>query len=833
MENELKKDLFLICNAHLDPVWLWEWEEGAAAAISTFRTAADLCEQFDGFVFNHNEVILYRWVEQLEPDLFARIQRLVREGRWHIMGGWYLQPDGNMPSGESFVRQILLGRRYFAEKFGARPTAAINFDPFGHTRGLVQIMARSGYDGYVFCRPDQGNCPLPDGPFQWEGFDGSRVLAVRPWGWYLSALGKAREKVENYLNYSPDEDPGILLWGVGDHGGGPSRLDLQLLADLLPESAGRLIHHGTPEAYFAAVRAGSKAGGQDLPVVSKGLNPWGIGCYTSMSQIKLKHRLLENELYLTEKMLAATWAQGVLPYPQADLQEAMQDLATAEFHDILPGSSIQPVEDMAVRLMDHGLEILSRLKGRAFFALASGQPAAQEGEIPILVYNPHPYPVSAAVECEFQLADQNWGEDFTIARAYLSGQPLPTQMEQELSSLNLDWRKRVVFQAELAPGQMSRFDCRLERVPARPRPVQTGGDAIHFKNGQMEVEINRRTGWIDAYRLDGKDYLKPGAARMLVIDDAPDPWGMTVTSFRRRRGSFHLMSPQKSARFAGLKVPELAPVRIIEDGAVRTVVEALFQYHHSFLCLRYKLPKQGGELEIEARVHWNEKDRMLKMSLPGLDPRSRLLGQVAYGFEELVDNGNEAVAQKWVILATETGGLSVINDRTYGSDFKAGELRLTLLRSPGYAAHPILDRPILPEDRYSPRQDQGERIFHFWLQGGELEERLARVDREALAHNEKPVALSFFPSGKGQSLQPLVRLNDPIVQVTAIKKAEDREALIIRLFEPRGQARAITLELPFAGARTEISLKGFEVRTLRYDLSSGQFEEVNLVEETL
>ena len=528
----LKNQLFLICNAHLDPVWLWEWEEGAAAAISTFRTAADLCEEFDGFVFNHNEVILYRWVEQLEPDLFAQIQRLVREGRWHIMGGWYLQPDCNMPSGESFVRQILLGRRYFHEKFGVAPTTAINFDPFGHTRGLVQIMARSGYDGYVFCRPDQANCPLPAGPFQWEGFDGSRVLGVRPWGWYLSALGKAREKVERYLKEGPDENPGILLWGVGDHGGGPSRADLSQLTEWIPTIPDAQILHGTPEAYFAAVRAQ----GKDLPVVRKSLNPWGVGCYTSMSQIKLKHRMLENELYMTEKMLSAAWVQGALVYPQVELKEATTDLATAEFHDILPGSSIQPVEEMALRLMDHGLEILSRLKARAFFALAGGQPAAKEGEIPILVYNPHPYPVSTVVECEFQLADQNWGEDFTIVQAYQDGQAVPTQMEQEVSNLNLDWRKRVVLQAELAAGQMSRFDCLLERIPARPHPAQPEEDAIRFNNGTLEVVINRRTGWIDTYRVAGKDYLKARAARMLVLEDSPDPWGMNVNSFRRRRG---------------------------------------------------------------------------------------------------------------------------------------------------------------------------------------------------------------------------------------------------------------------------------------------------------
>ena len=126
-------------------------EEGVAAAVSTFRTAADLCDEFDGFIFNHNESILYQWVEEYEPQLFERIQRLVKEGKWHIMGGWHLQPDCNMPSGESFIRQILLGKTYFAQKFGKEPTTAINFDPFGHSRGLVQILAKSGYDSYLCC----------------------------------------------------------------------------------------------------------------------------------------------------------------------------------------------------------------------------------------------------------------------------------------------------------------------------------------------------------------------------------------------------------------------------------------------------------------------------------------------------------------------------------------------------------------------------------------------------------------------------------------------------------------------------------------------------------
>ena len=175
------KKLHLLCNAHLDPVWLWRKNEGIAEAISTFRVAADFCENYDGFIFNHNEALLYEWIEEHEPTLFKRIEKLVKAGKWKIMGGWYLQPDCVMTSGESLLSQIKLGNDYFTQKFGIKPTTAINFDPFGHSRGLVQILTKNGYDSYIFMRPYE-----IQGDFLWEGFDGSHVLAHGIFDGYVS-----------------------------------------------------------------------------------------------------------------------------------------------------------------------------------------------------------------------------------------------------------------------------------------------------------------------------------------------------------------------------------------------------------------------------------------------------------------------------------------------------------------------------------------------------------------------------------------------------------------------------------------------------------------------
>ena len=825
-----KRVVHLVCNAHIDPVWLWEWEEGAAAAISTFRTAADLCEEFDDFIFCHNEALLYRWVEEYEPVLFIRIQNLVKLGKWHIMGGWYLQPDCNMPSGESFIRQILLGRRYFSEKFNAVPTTAINFDPFGHTRGLVQILAKSGFDSYLFCRPDQAWCPLENDEFIWEGYDGSRVLASRPYGYYNSALGKARQKVEEFLKEGPKTPSAVLLWGVGDHGGGPSHQDLLDLGELIRTREDITLIHSTPEAYFSSLIARSES----LPVWKKDLNPYDVGCYTSMARVKQKHRLLENELFSTEKMATQSWARGWLAYPQQELEEVMRDLATSEFHDILPGSSIQPAEEMALRILDHGLEILSRVKARAFFSLAQGQPPMKEGEIPILVYNPHPYSVRRIIECEFQLIDQNWPDCFTDVTVYQGDQALPTQVEKEVSNLALDWRKRVAFQTELSPSQMNRFDCRLNLLPRKPSPslVEKGG-IFHFTTDDLDVVINAETGLLDRYQVHGVDYLASNAFCGLVMLDDPDPWGMRVRKFRNLMGQFTLLSRQESNQFSGAINPSLPAVRVIEDGAVRAIVEAVFGYHNSFICQRYKLPKHGTEIEVETRVHWNEKDRMLKLSLPVPDKASQYLGQVAYGVDSLPGNGDEVVAHKWVAVHSKTTEtiLTVINDGVYGSDFCYGELRLSLLRSPAYSGHPIGDRPILPDDRYSPRIDQGERLFHFWINGGPADRRLSGIDREALVHNEKPMALSFFPAGGERSAEAFITLSDEAIQLTALKKSEKGDDLIVRLFNPTGQERKTQFVLPSIGFDQAMSINAYEIKTLRIDIKNKTWDLVNLIEQ--
>jgi alpha-mannosidase len=825
------RKIHLVSNAHLDPVWLWEWQEGAGEALSTFRQAAEFCETRRGYVFCHNEAVLYRWVEEHEPALFRRIRRLVGARRWHVMGGWHVQPDCNMPSGESFVRQALLGRRYFAEKFGVEPRTAVNLDPFGHTRGLVQILAKSGYSAYLCCRPGDKECPLPRDEFVWVGYDGSEVLGNRASAHYCSVGGKERERLEKWLAEHPDGDLAIHLWGIGDHGGGPSRKDLRDLTALMAERPDLELVHSTPDAYFAELQAKRAS----LPRREQDLNPWAVGCYTSMSRVKQGHRRLENELFSAEKMVTTAWLQGLMPYPRTDFEGVMRDLAFVEFHDILPGSAIPAGEEGAVRMLGHGLEVLSRLKARAFFALAAGEPKAAAGEIPLFVFNPHAFPVRTIIECEFEPWEPNFEKTFWDPRVYLRGEALPSQAEKEVSNLSLEWRKRVVFEAELAPCRLNRFSCRLENLPEKPRPAVVEKDGVvTVATPDLVASVNARTGLLDTYRAGGIHLLEPGGFAPLVIKDNADPWGMKVRSFRAVEGRFSLASPEEAARFSGIREGGLAPVRVIEDGPVRAVVEAVLSYGASRVVLHYKIPKKGTEIEVDVRVFWAERDRMLKLSLPSRLRAPRFIGQVAFGADELPSNGDEAVAQKWLALVSDEDGaaMTVVNDGVHGSDFRGGELRLSLLRSPAYAADTWEDRIAVAQDRFIPRQDTGERTFRFWLAGGPAAARLEKIGREALAHNETPYVLAYFPPGGGKKALPGVVVDGAAVEVTAFKKSEDGNDVVVRLFEPTGKARAAVVKLPAfgAGARVKARLKGHELRTFRYNRRTRAFAETDLLE---
>ena len=822
----MKKDLHLICNAHLDPVWQWEWEEGAAETLSTFRVAAKFCREFDGFIFCHNEALLYQWVEEYEPALFEEIRALVKCGKWHIMGGWHLQPDCNMPSGEGFVRNILSGREYFWEKFGVKPTTAINFDPFGQTRGLVQILKKADYDSYIFCRPYKSYRRLPSERFTWVGYDGSEITGARVVEGYNSNKGKALEKIEKTITSFKEADSRheICLWGIGNHGGGPSKKDLTDISEKMAEweAEGICVRHSTPEEYFSELRATA-----ELPKHDGDINPWSPGCYITQVRVKQKYRQLENELFSCEKMCSALALTSDFPYPEKEFGEVLYDLLMLQFHDILPGSSVKAAEDMAIRMADHGLEILSRLRAKAFFRLSRDEKKAADGEIPIIAYNPHPYPVEDDFSCEFVLADQNRTGTFFMPTVYQGEQKLPTQTEKEASSIPIDWRKRVTFHATLAPMQITRFDCKLEELPTKPTtPVKEDCDYFYFENDRLQIDINKRTGLIDRLTLDGKPYLTENAMAIEVYRDDEDPWGMRKRGWKEKIGEFRLLSEKDGSEFSALN--KIVPsVRVIENGEVRTVIESVFGYGESKAYIRYVMSRASAAFDVDIHIVNAEKKKLFKLSVPYALQNASAFAEVAFGEEPFRLNDDENVHQKYVRLKGEDGKtFSIYNSGIYSSSLGENKILISLMRTPSYCAHPIGDVEILPQDRTAPYIEQGERDFALRFAFGEKEVSDAIA---AQVYNEKPTCLSFFPSGEQTIEKPSIfRLEGDTAVLIAMKKAQKDDSYVLRLFNPTGKEISCRLISEPLKIDAPISFTPFELKTLR--LAKGALTEWKLTE---
>ncbi len=820
MDNpKSKKIAHLICNAHLDPIWQWEWEEGAAAALATFYSAADLAHEFD-YIFCHNEVTLYKYIEEYAPDLFARIKALIKAGRWHIMGGWYLQPDCNMPTGESFVRQIRVGERYFREKFGVKSETAICFDAFGHTRGLVQIVKKCGQKNYLLCRT--GNDPIPALQFWWEGLDGSCIKANAAVHAYNTPMGGAADSLRWKVS-GQDYDTVCALWGVGNHGGGPSRGDLADIRAMMEEAdRGEDVRylHSTPDAFFREI--------EPTAVHKASLRTVMPGCYTTMVRIKQKHAALENALYETETLCAVAALRGLIEYPEAELDIVTEDLLNAQFHDILPGSGIRAAEENGLQLLDHGLLTVNRLRARAYFAMTAGGERSREGEYPVYVYNPHPYPWETDVTCEMMLSDQNWSED-TVFTPYVydaSGTRLPSQNVKEESNLSLDWRKRILFRGTLAPLTVTRFSVymKTEPKPEARTDTDSGPIVIDLPEIEKHVEIDRKTGLLCAYRIHGREYLTgDGAGRLYLYEDNADPWAMSgfqLNGMGRSPKPFVLESTP------GGPFSHMQSVQITEDGEICTCAEAFFVCDNTRARVHYTVYKHDPAVDISVDVFAGDANRMVKLSVP-TGQTGAYIGETAFGVEELYGDGRECVAQRFVALrgAEENEPcLALLNRGTYGSSAQNGEILMSLVRTASYAAHPIGERPLIPTSKYVKKIDMGERSFSFRL----IADREEALPAHALRFNHPPYACNVFPHETKREERPFsLTISDGDIALVTMKKEWGGDDELIRLHNGTCRQKEVTVSVN--GVSISLSFVSYEAKTLRLTPDGVLTEEAELL----
>lgn len=756
-----ERKVFMVANAHIDPIWQWELDEGIAASLSTFRSAVDLSEEYD-FIFCHNESFLYEWIEKNDPVLFSRICDLVKRGRWKVMGGWYLQPDCNMLSGESFIRQIEHGRRYFMEKFGEKPRIAVNVDSFGHSCGLVQIMAKCGFEGYIIGRPGESECLKGVSDIWWKGLDGSRIRVIRIPS-YSTTLGCAAEQIA-VAAAKENKQYSLVFWGVGNHGGGPSRKDLADIQTLQKKSEKTEYIHSYPEEFFACLSP-------QAPEIEKSLHPSMPCCYISQSRIKRMHRQLENLLSVTEKMSAVAQAYGMdTTFSLNALEQAERDLMLAQFHDVLAGTCVKRAEENALLMLSHGIFELKHACIRLMVLLAS-QEKAPPGTYSFIVFNPHPYPLKCVIENEFMLAAQNWSDYFVDIQMYCEGEHIPSQAVKEDSNIPLDWRKRVAYVATLKPMGVTTFYGVEKRVAGKPyRGVEVNGGFV-FKNKFYSAELGT-DGKLKQISLSDGSKLLSGPLTFGVYEDDEDTWGIRQKKKERigiKKGEFRQASREEATAVSGT-MSDIAPVRVIESGNVFIKIETVFVYNNSHLLICYTFYREFDYIDISVSLLQQSKNELLKMELPVFS--GQYCGEIPFGYEKLQEGGCENVSLRWTGIFSNEYSIAVLNDGVYGSSFEDMVLKISLTRSSAYAGHPLSDGFVLRDDRFFPRLDQGELDFHFRLVfTGKGESLLQKVTTKAQEFNEPPYSLHMMPAGEDEKKEsPVLELSNPNVVVTAFRR---------------------------------------------------------------
>jgi alpha-mannosidase len=411
-----KKVLHMIGNAHLDPVWLWRWPEGYEAARATFESALDRMDEEPEFIFTSSQAAVYQWVERGDPALFARIKARVHEGRWRIVGGWWMQTDCNIPSGESFVRQGLYAQRFFQQKLGVMAEVGYNVDSFGHNLMLPQILKKSGMDSYVFMRPGTHENPnIPGRLFWWESPDGTRVLTYQIPGAYCN-WGEGMEKQLRDTAAETEKYPEMMQFY------GPTKDNLARIKRMREDESLPELRYSAPDIFFKAILDGDT----DYPVWRDDLQHHASGCYAAHSGIKKDNRAIEHRLASAEMLSAFASVVGGLTYPKADLTRAWEGVLFNQFHDILAGSSIIEAYDDARNLHGMAFQIADEAITFASGTITSTLDTSGDGE-PVVVFNTLGWDRDDYCECEIH----GIGADIRIEDNL--GNPVPCQVMSRLA----------------------------------------------------------------------------------------------------------------------------------------------------------------------------------------------------------------------------------------------------------------------------------------------------------------------------------------------------------------------------------------------------------------
>ncbi|MHC1787542.1 MAG: alpha-mannosidase [Christensenellales bacterium] len=786
----MPKTLHMIGNAHIDPVWLWRWQDGFQEVRATFRSALDRLREDPDFVFTSAASLFYEWVEETEPAMFEEIRARVREGRWQLVGGMLIQPDCNLPSGESFARHALYAQGYFLEKFGRIARTGYNVDSFGHSGLLPKILRKSGMDRYVFMRPGVHEKALPARLFRWESPEGVGVSAYRLAFEYCSWGKELSGHIDRCAQEVSEGGSGMCFYGVGNHGGGPTKENLRSI-HALDGRGETALRFSSPDAFFDGVPA------EGLPTFNGDLVHHASGCYSVHSQIKALNRQAESRLYIAEAFSAlAHWTLGT-PYPAWLFKEAWKKLLFNQFHDILAGSSIKEAYDDAAEDLGFALSSAASTLNLALQRLMSQMDLPlREGSLYYAVFNPQGFPVTAPV------AIQTTAFPTRMALCDEGGNRQPHQLSR--ASAAARGRATLHFMAQVPPlgWRVYRLD-RLDQ-PAILPPAPPAGD-ICLENDRLKVAFHKESGLPDSLILkaSGTQLLRAPLS-LQVIDDDNDTWAHQARRFDQVISGMTLCS-----------------IRIDQQGPVFQSVLAQYRFQDSVVMAEFALSEGEELLRLRLRISWQGRYQALKLHIPLALNYLHVSAQGPFGHMDRELDGEEYPMHMWVDMTGAKGGgeqgglfgLSVLNDGKYAYDAHDRSLNLTLLRSPAYAHHEPFQ--VGAQDDY-PIIDQGWQSFSLGLLAHAGPWQEAGTDLQARVFNQP---LQILPEGAHPGKLPasgsLMGLEGGSAVIDAVKMAEDgSDALFLHLHETARRPCQSFLAWP-DGERETLSFTPGEIKALR------------------
>jgi alpha-mannosidase len=808
--------IFMIGHAHIDPVWRWTKEEGQAEVMATFRSALARMREYPDVAFVSSSARFYQWAAEADPAMFEEIKRRVKEGRWNIVGGWWVEPDMNCPLGESLVRQGLYGQLYFEKAFGIKARVGFNPDSFGHPWTLPQILAGQGLSAYMFMRPSPTEKPDLQAPlFQWQAPDGTRIPTIQILGSYNGTEFDLENQIRDYDKRFGETLPGFTDWavfyGVGDHGGGPTIAAIEKTR-ALAKAGFPGMRFATLDQYAAAVLPRSPA----WPVVDDELQHHARGCYSVTAEVKKWNRAAEWALLSAEKAASYAAAAFGKPYPAERFHRAWEKVLFNQFHDILAGSAIEQAYVDARNDFGFALSEAKDISADSLQWIArrlDTETGTNARCAPFLVFNPQAWAASAPVEIEIQRLG---GGRPVLRRA--DGREIAFQ-EARTAGVKVPDRIRVAFQDEFSPLSCALYVLDFSREGREDRAGAVAVGRLSMENALVRLTFDPQTGSIASYfdKKSGREYLKAPAAAPMAMADEDDTWGHQTTSYNKEVGRFGR-----------------AVIRSFEEGPERGRIQVKTVYGRSEVTQDFTLYRDNPEVYVRVEVDWHEAYQVLKLAFPTVLTKGEATYSIPYGFIRRPMKGEEEPVQTWLDVsgadAGGTFGLALLNDSKCGVDVKNGEIRLTVLHSTAWSHHLPAQLDLSEGFRMI---DTGIHEFSYALFPHAGGWREAGIAGKAETFGTAPIVVwTDRHKGSTKSAPALAALSTKDAAITAIKLSEKGDSLVLRLVEINGRPAEGSMRLAGFDKPITFRLRPNEIKTYLVPLDKTKPPRiVNLLEE--